>query len=93
MAPPAATGPTSADITIDLRDALPELAERLGRGETVTLLHNGRRLATASPVSDERRRLAGEAFQELIEIGDEIRRQGRGFTAEELKQFRDEGRL
>lgn len=92
MVSPSASIAPGTEVAVEIHDLVPELAERLERGETVTLLHHGRRLATASPLTEERRRKAALAFQELIEMGDQIRREGRGFTAEELRQFRDEGR-
>ena len=88
--------PAAAESTVEVHDQLADVLDRVERGETVTLLRNGRQVGKVVPMpappSEESRRKMAEALQELIALGDEIRRQGRGFTAEELRQFRDEGR-
>ena len=82
---------------IELTKALPELAARLERGETVELLDNGRPVGKASPTepakpAPEQLNAAQEAFRELMELGRKIRAEGGGITLEELIEWKNEGR-
>lgn len=86
MTPPATSN------AVEVHDQLADVLDRVERGETLTLLRHGREVARLVPSQSSNQRLAN-ALSKLMALGDKIRSEGRGLTAEELRQLRDEDQM
>ena len=82
-----------AQVAAEAETRLPELLDRVERGERITITRDGRavaRLVPAVPTLDVAAALA--AVEDLFALGDAIAQAHGPFTLSEILSARDEGR-
>jgi prevent-host-death family protein len=67
---------------------LSELLDEVERGETIAITRHGKRVARIVPEDSEREREIRQAMAEI----EELRKQNKPVTREEILAWRDEGR-
>jgi prevent-host-death family protein len=70
---------------------LPELLDRVARGETITITKHGVPVAVLGPLPRQRRMTADELREGFRELRERISARGVSFTAEEIKEMIHEG--
>jgi len=70
---------------------LPQLLDEVERGETIIITRRGRRIARIVPEAERRQQEIDEAIDNIIALGNEIRKRNGPITVEEIISSIHEG--
>ncbi len=76
----------------DAKTHLAELLDRVQRGEQIIITRHGKPIARLIPESGDAVDAAMAAIDGLAALGDSLGRRGIGFTDEQIRAMRDDGR-
>jgi prevent-host-death family protein len=71
---------------------LPQLLERVAKGETITITKHGVPVAVLSPPKRQQRMTTEETLQAFRDLRERIAARGEFFTTQEITEMIDEGR-